>query len=336
MKRRPGFTLIEILITLFILMSGLLAILTLFPLAASQMAIAVREDRSAQAATQADAFFRSYWKSLTEQPTFTPATSEPFYQALNSPGDPALPAPLIDEWSYPVLVDPMGFVARSGQVNQTWVGDLNAGSRTTNVPRRSLNLITNPATNGGNQSLYSMKLCSLPDSLSYNDDGVPQNPVSTLAEREWRYNWAWVVQRTNRNPNAATLTIVVFDKRAPLFTPAGSEVAFGANFTPGSTTVVVTGTPDLKPGGWVMDATVGIVTNFSPPGPRPTPLRHANFYQVVSVTPGGAGTTNLELQTVVKAPSDTGFNPSASAGYTGTLVVLRGVSGVYPKPPLGN
>ena len=63
MTRRPGLTLTEVLVTLAILAFGILGILTLFPLAASQMAIAVREDRSAQAAHAADAYFRAYWKS---------------------------------------------------------------------------------------------------------------------------------------------------------------------------------------------------------------------------------------------------------------------------------
>jgi hypothetical protein len=339
----------EVLVTLVILSLGILAILTLFPLAASQMAIAVREDRSAQTAAAADAYFRAYWKTqIIEKGNATATVTEPFYAALRNPGN-GLPLPQPTEWSYPVLVDPMGYFARSGQGNQTWVGDLSGGVVTTNLPRQNLSLVTSAQA--------AMRVCSMPDGFSYDDDGRPKNPATGLSEREWRYNCLWVVQRPLDQSNfGATLTIVVFDKRAPLYAPVGSEAVFpNTSFTPsvpglpGNTTVIVPNNasgqaPDVKPGGWVMDATVGNVMNIAPSpvvGPRSTPLRHANFYQVVGVTPGpGAGQTTLELQVPIKVASDVGLNPIATTTplytYGGTLVVLRGVSGVYPRSPLGS
>jgi hypothetical protein len=351
----------EVLVTLVILSLGILAILTLFPLAASQMAIAVREDRSAQTAAAGDAYFRAYWKTqIVEKGDAFAAANEPLYAALRNPNAPtpptaALPLPASNEWSYPVVADPMGYFARGGQLNQTWVGDLNGGAVQTNVPRRNLNSSLVATAQA------AMRICSLPDGFSYDDDGRPKNPATGLSEREWRYNCFWVVQRPlDQSSYAAMLTIVVFDKRAPLYAPVGAEAVFSAVFTPtgptttagatsvvpvsvGSTMVTVTnnanGPPDVKPGGWVMDATVGNVNNVAPSptvGPRPTPLRHANFYQVVSVTPGpAAGQTTLELQIPVKATSDAGLNPLSGYTYSGTLVVLTGVSGVYSRSPLG-
>ncbi len=316
MTRRLGLTLMEILVTLVIMGLGVLAILTLFPLAASQMAIAVREDRSAQAAASADAFFRTVWKTDVEQN----GAGEPYWTALNTPDTGASTAhgfttpPNPGEWGYPVFVDPMGYFARGGRPSQFWVGD-DVGPLT-NIPRRTLN--------AANSSQAALRLCSLMDGLGYDDDGRPVNPVSNNVDRELRYNYLWVVQRSlQQNTSSANLTVVVFDRRAPLFAPPGSEAVFSnsASFTPNSTTVVVNGSPDVKPGGWVMDASVGNVSG------RPL-IRHANFYQVVSVTPNGANTI-LELQTPVKTASDNSPNQ-----YTGTLVVLRGVSGVYARASL--
>ena len=53
MSRRPGITLLEVLIAIFVMGIGLLALLVLFPLGALTMAQAIRDDRCAQAAQQA-------------------------------------------------------------------------------------------------------------------------------------------------------------------------------------------------------------------------------------------------------------------------------------------
>ena len=157
------------------------------------------------------------------------------------------------------------------------------------------------------------------DNLGYSDDGVPQQ------DREMRYNWLWIIQRSNNaNRLTANMTIVVFDRRAHLYTPPKSEDVFtGITFTPGTSSVSVPGSPDIRAGGWVMDATISTV-----PGGN---IRHANFYRVSALNPDPniPGNTILELQSPIKTPSDNG------GAYTnGTLLVMRGVSGVYTRPPL--
>jgi len=323
MTRRSGLSLIEVLVALFIMGLGVIAILTMFPLGAYQMAVAVREDRSAQSAAAADAYIRTYWKAYVVQGPNPP--TETFYNALSDPNagltgglsafartPPAaggLPLASLNEPGYPVLTDPMGYVARSG-ASQVWGGDGGA----TNAPRRILNQIVN------NQ--HAQRVCSLMDGLAYDDDGRPVNPAApTSADRELRYNWLWVVQRTNANPFAASLTVVVFDRRAHLYAPAGSEQVFTATANVGTSSVALSGTPDVKPGGWIMDATV---TQISAGGPW---IRNANFYRVTAVN----GNT-LELQSPIKTPT-TALSP-APGSYTGTFVVMRGVSGVYVRPPL--
>lgn len=345
--RRTGVALMEVLVALGLLALGLLALLTLFPLSAAQLGIAVREDRSAQAASQAEALFRSYWKTEVVEKR---GGNEPFFAALDDPnanpavaaahpdrhsppgGVPAgnFTAPNPDDFSYPVVIDPMGWFAPRG--SRYWVGDAISPTTGPHLPRRTLNLVT------GQQ--HALRLCSLMDGLGYAEDGRPVQPGNTFADRELRYNWLWIVQRpVNANSYNANLTVVVFENRPHLYGGTAPEAVFSNALyvggvlvatvpaVPGETSVTLfdnaNGPPDVKPGGWILDATSEVSANGA------TRIRHANLYQVVSLTPGAtAGSTVLELQTPLKPRSDRG------AGYTGTFIVLRGVSGVYPKPPL--
>src|SRR5882757_2725476 len=51
--RRPGVTLIEVLVAIFVMGIGLICLLTLFPLGAMRMAAAFKDERAAQAAINA-------------------------------------------------------------------------------------------------------------------------------------------------------------------------------------------------------------------------------------------------------------------------------------------
>ncbi len=215
----------------------------------------------------------------------------------------------------------MGYVARTGQ-SQILVGD----TGNTGIGRRNIVAVTNagiPPGSLANQT--AQRLCSLMDSIG-SDNGVPNT------DRELRYNFLWVIQRPNNaNKNTANMTVVVFDRRAHLFAPTGSEQVLPripgstVTFSPGSTSLSHRNDQaDIKPGAWIMDGSV------NPPGNSPARpgIRHANFYRVTAVSPQGAN-TQLELQSPIKTASDGSNN-----AYNGTLVILRGVSGVYPRPPL--
>jgi prepilin-type N-terminal cleavage/methylation domain-containing protein len=56
MRHRPGVTLVEVLVAIFIMAIGMLALLALFPLGAISMAQALKDDRCAQSAVNAEAF----------------------------------------------------------------------------------------------------------------------------------------------------------------------------------------------------------------------------------------------------------------------------------------
>jgi len=352
MTRRPGMSLTEVLVALFILTLGVIGILTMFPLGAAQMARAVRDDRSALAAVSADGYMRWYWQTYAvtnQEPNFTPGTPNCLFDNPAFFGGPLSSLPPLSQnvnaqnifakagqMSYPVVVDPMGWAAG----RQNFFGE----SPFTQIPRCTLNWIqTQPPVNGllqqSHLGTYALRACSLTDSLGYNDNGTPSQDL------EMRYNWLWILQRPQfinesstsiNNLYTANMTVVVFDRRPFLYPPpsvTGFEtVISGVSMTSGLTSVTINyGTAqqalDLVPGSWLMDATI---TPANPPA-IPRPIRQANFYRVVSVVQVSSTQMNLELQTPISAP--TGYPPMGYT-YTGTLVALRGVSGVFVRPPL--
>lgn len=372
MTRRNGMSLTEVLVALFILTIGVIGILTMFPLGAAQMARAVRDDRSAQAASNADAYMRWYWATYVANNTISGSPNwpnqdsflvngsglfdNPAQVASIPPGYPQFQglqplqvmqaavqgnASFVGQISYPVIVDPMG-----GQARQWSFGD---SPNFTQIPRYSLqfsqqqptgNIVAQPQLSG-----FNYRASSLVDSLGYNENGTPTNDL------EMRYNWLYVLQRpqaafdytsaTPPGPNnnlynstglsMMNMTVVVFDRRAFLYPPSsvpGFETVLSASFTTGLTTVAISPANalqalDLKPGSWVMDATIASPQNAYP-------IRQANFYRVVSVVELN-GQVNLELQTPISPP--VGYSPLGFT-YTGTLVALNGVSGVFVRPPI--
>src|SRR5436305_12045109 len=63
---RRAVTLTEVLIAIFLMGIGLMAILSLFPLGAAQMAQALKDQRAAECAANAASFIRSVWKQACE------------------------------------------------------------------------------------------------------------------------------------------------------------------------------------------------------------------------------------------------------------------------------
>src|SRR5438876_7451723 len=86
MNRRNAVTLTEVLIAIFVLSIGLMALLSLFPLGAAQMAQALKDQRCAEAAGIAGAQARMIWKeacvTLPNAPGADPQFLDP---ASNTP-----------------------------------------------------------------------------------------------------------------------------------------------------------------------------------------------------------------------------------------------------------
>ena len=333
---RKGMSMAEVLVALFLLALGTLAILTMFPLGMYHMSLALKDDRTAQSAQQADAYMRTIWRTrMVEQG----GAGEPeLYNAFSYPDANPVTlgfqrgTPVVTTGpSYPVFVDPMGWFAPWSTLNsaphQYWVGG--AGSSPF-LPRRSLNLLTSQT------AAASHRACSIMDGLGFAENGTASTSGGSV-ERELRYNWMWILQRPdNTVPNTASMTVVVFDKRSFLFAPQGAESVYASNNAPSPLSNIVMqpllttiqlpvayfGVPPVQKGGWIMDATPG--------------LRHAIFYRVVSVTDNPTNivagipvpTTDIELQTPIRR-----LDGSTNA-YNGTLMYFAGVSEVFDRPNL--
>jgi hypothetical protein len=72
--RRRAVTLTEVLIAIFLMGIGLMAILSLFPLGAAQMAQAIKDQRAAEAATNASAMARVVWNQACDDDINTART----------------------------------------------------------------------------------------------------------------------------------------------------------------------------------------------------------------------------------------------------------------------
>lgn len=306
MARRPGFSLTEVLVALFLMAIGVLGVLTMFPVGALQMAQALKDQRCAEAATQADAFMRWYWRSEIVEKQ---GNSEPMWLALN--GGAATP-PVDDNPGPPVAVDPMGIYDPAPRGLNTYLGG------TTNIPRRNLNLIAP----GG--ALQALRTCTLLDGLSYDKTGIPRVTGGSI-EREDRYNWLWILQRPrNRQKYTVNMTIVCFDKRPHQYTPPNAEVVLsGATFTDNQATVTLSSAlPQLQKGGWIMDASTVPTT-----GSSPVNIQQAALYRVASSATSGT-TTVVELNTPVRPALGAGTRAS------GTALYLDGVAEVFERLPL--
>jgi hypothetical protein len=325
--RRTGLGLIEVLAAVFILGVGLIALLTLFPLGVQRMGQAFKDNRSTETANAADQTMRTLWKAeVVEKLALGQPVTEQFYLAMSDPNFglssfthtppqvPPNPPPTTfpsllgpNEPGYPVFLDGMGYVARSGLSSQYWVGDSGATTLTTNLQRRTLT--TDPQR--------AQRLFSALDGLYYDDVGKP------TGERDMRYNFAYLLRQPNAsNPKVCEMTVIVYDNRAHLYVRPNSEVVLQTNARPGLTSLTFQNdVSSIKAGTWLMDVTV------APTVTRPR-LRHDYFYRVTAVN---EATGELELQTPIKPPSD---NIAVNQPYPATFVVLHGVSGVFVRPNL--
>jgi len=164
--RRPGVTLMEVLIATAILSVGMIAIMALFPIGAVNFARALNQDRAATHGVNSDELFRYYWKNAwVERDPFTKAptgsicgSNEAAYYNSQEPMLLLLSAhptytptgmipPESSQAGFPVLVDVIGWQTKTATGNPNEVGFV-AGNR--NFPvrttlRRAITLIPNDA-----------------------------------------------------------------------------------------------------------------------------------------------------------------------------------------------
>jgi len=265
MKTRAGITLIEVLVAIFIMGVGMLAILVLFPVAALSMARAIRDDRASQCGQQAAALANTF--DLRHDTA-----------VLNQLNNATLPysggaAPQSDTPSYPVYIDPFG---------ATQLGKL-GGVMYRVAPSTSSFPISGTAT-------QAERWFTLLDDINFLPTGKPSG---ASPERYGYYSWAYIARRPQHGRSLVDLTVLVYKGRSVSITD--SERAFPSATTAAPThiansatltiTVAAGSEPELRPGGYILD------TTYVPPPPPPAVATGGTVvgraYQILDIQKSG-------------------------------------------------
>lgn len=312
MRHRPAVTLVEVLIAIFVMGIGMLALLVLFPLGALSIARALQDDRAAQAGANASAVANAL--DVRHDPAVTPAFADPFPSlppALRRQYQ--LPPGLTGVWTgpgWPVFIDPYYF--NFGPTYAS-LGSFPA-AQTPGIPRRGMSGITTGA--------LTVRWFTLLDDITFTSgelaDGSPEAP-SGVVKRGDRYTWAYLVKPARvSNPEVVDLSVVVYSGRA-VQVPS-LEQPYAAVGLKGDTTLTVTYTgdkPQFRKGVWILDVTYDSTTL----------IPHADFYRVIGTTDIDASTVQLEIQGTLKAPlpAPAGNSPS------GAIVLMDNVVEVFDR-----
>ncbi len=350
MHRRTGTTLVEVLIAIFVMGIGLLAVLTLFPLGASNMAQAIKDDRSAHTAANARCLLEAFdvrndpnVLAMYDNPDPNPPGAKvlpdlttvfvpnPFWP---NPPNPILPNPQVPEFvdydgpSYPVYVDPFGAASTLGAFN-TWVAGYVSNQPNQMGGVRRVTLSSVPV----NQPALIMGYFTLPDDITFTPDAVPDLSTANV-QRESKFSLACLLRRPRRaDPSVVDVSVVVYYSR-PLRLTTGlnpREDAYQAVFNTANNTVTLTwnpgagqAAPTLRPGNWILDATLLPTTT---PGPAGNPPRsvgnrpHGTFYRVTDVTQASTSTMELQIDKPLR-------EFPANAQTPGVVLILDGVAEV--------
>jgi hypothetical protein len=334
MTRRSGVTLVEVLVAIFVMAIGLIALLTLFPLGVLRMYQALRDERCSECAHNADKIgimFNVRNDPLVISDIATGGVIADFF--ANPDPTKLLNADPYGE-SYPVFVDPIGYFASPGGQGKFWVG----GSL--GVSRRPVSFT---ATAGINRWF------TLWDDISFERDrtdplippGTPQRSGAAVL-RNTRYSWAYLLHRPQTSDRSVVdCSIVVFDQRSLSLTGTLQleEYVYDqtAYFNPTSGTIAIDYTanvpPPLRVGDWILDSTV------YNPTPK-TGSAHAYFYRVTATeefVKGGTTYARYEVQNPIRGVANLKLvvDPfDASPAYQGTVVVIRGIAEVFEKGPV--
>lgn len=359
MKQRAGVTLVEVLVAIFVMGIGMIALLTLFPIGVLRMQQAINDELASQSANNANSLalinnLRNDGSlalaGATADPTNADYLANPFPGTL-PPADP------FGE-SYAVMVDPIGY--NSGATS-FWVG---GAAYPGILRRRPVSYASAAAAINSTFTLW--------DDMSFNNDitlGLPGTPelAGAAVMRNSRFSWVYTLRRPmTSDKSVVDCSIVVFNSRSlslnanlnlgeNVYTPAGG--VSGAYFNPNSSTIAVyynaaTGpiAPLVRPGNWIMDATQYLTKNSAG---VVSGAQHAYWYRILSATDVTDGSSNtytvFEIQGQIRGFNNfstwvTGAagNPSAtmvvdptngSPAYLGTVIILDGVADVFEKGP---
>jgi prepilin-type N-terminal cleavage/methylation domain-containing protein len=339
MIRRNGVTLIEVLVAIFVMGIGMLALLSLFPLGIYRMQQSIQAEKATQACQQATAI-ANFQKIRTDpwvwtmdanplSPTYLQLTST--VNTFSNPqwpngttwqGNNLLPADP-GGMSFPIYVDPMGYNA--GSPAQFWLtpsGDT--------IPRRSVSFVQ-PTANPIN---YATRWFSLRDDIVWGQDGTPDlilppsGPQQGLFNRNTRYSWSLMLQRTKTSdPSSVNLTVAVF-ARSP-DSPPLNEMLYqtgevGLDPVNNAITLTINPANNVLPparlGEWLLDA------SYVPSATGPYASANANFYRIVSITQNNANSITYSVQ-----PPLRNFPATGSSNTWQKIIYMENLVEVFEK-----
>jgi len=340
-QKRPGVTLMEVMVATGILAVGLMAILALFPIGAVSMVRAINQNRASDHAANSDAMLRYYWKrawidtnggglrTLNGGPVGTNAVDyEPAMLYLHDQtslgANPNVIPLTSSQPSYPILIDPIGY--RTQGSNGATYRDFVAGQSGLAV-RSTLSAAVDLRS--------TVRVSTLLDDLTFDNGGVP-SAASGQLERGGRYNVAWMIQRPKNNvPHEVHVRVLIYGGRSPTDTPS-SETAITSyvdNYydavEPKPNTIRVPygaqSKPPIKKGSWVAFA-----ISLQPQGGVAIP--GFDFYRVSAITDDSSTQLTLEIEQPVRSYSSSQFGATYSGGtITGTLVVFDNLIEVFDR-----
>jgi hypothetical protein len=254
----------EVLVAIFVMAIGLLALLTLFPIGALSMAQAIKDDRTAHAGKdgyaiaiaidiQHDPFVVNNGLAAPGSSTTYLLNPYPTVPAVAGLAPDLKTIPGYDGPSYPIFVDPIGcrnFQSLGTAVNLPYptAGNLPPPGPPfgglSSSPRQPISSVPAPATvlnpNAPVQSI--LRWCTSMDDITFS---AGKNPPQELADagtpalsaggvqRENRYTWAWLLRRPNAtDPSQVDINVVVYSGRSSttLGETAYPGVFFGGYF----------------------------------------------------------------------------------------------------------
>jgi hypothetical protein len=335
MNRRNGITLTEVLVTIFVMAIGLLAVLALFPLAALNMSQAIVDDRVGHCAANAVAIANMHMDFLPVNDWGVTLDGAQNVNAqrpqagtaayfIQGPG----PAPVGNGPSYPIFVDPYGMATGSYIANNSVTR-----IQRVDVPWRykpPTPPVTNPPTNplappipqGNLLTQFYYQNFVLLDDVAFNTDGTAMAtlsgnaPVANSLVREGRYSWAYMLRRPRSAcAELVDMQVVIYHQRSVYKTSAGSPETMvpvtGA--VQGGSSITIASAP-LRKGMWLLDVTPG--EDLIQYGPV-----HAFWYRVQNVSTVSTGQLQLEIQPAIRTPTLT------------NVVIMENVVDVFDRGP---